>query len=423
MSAGDLVTAAAVRALVKVDVPESVVREANAPHLYRQCVALLSAVQYENSPHFNEALQSTYEETLSGIVAHITPDPEPTSDGSAGDEVAAAGAIDGAAEPQQRPPPRNTTFNGCKITVLDGPPGPLAVLRAKLEDLREAGQAAKTEAQQQQQQQTGLGRRQSQGLGGVVADATRLRTHPLDSLVLLANTGLHEASDVAALAEVLDLVVHFTVESGTLVVKNPPPAFRPQPGDAVLVLERGGGGGDDDGGGDTAAGDAAAGTVEAVDPETGRYTVKMQDDEEVREGLPLSRLAPPPELQVCGVWQRVATSSHHATMMNAQTPSCILRECVPPSPSLRSLALSLSLSLLSVALPWPASVSHARAHTISGWRLRRRSRTRRLWSWPRWPPSSACSVAWTMSRRACCFRPSARRRRHRRRAQDCVFRV
>ena len=81
-----VITEEQVRALLRAEVPHSVVQHANDPTLYRQCVVLLTNVQYKNAPHFNDALAAAQQRVVDEIVENTTPkekEPEPELDAEA----------------------------------------------------------------------------------------------------------------------------------------------------------------------------------------------------------------------------------------------------------------------------------------------------------------------------------------------------
>ena len=316
MSDLDTITPDEVRALLKVDVPNSVYLHANDPKLYRQCVVLLETVRYQNAAHFNEALDEVNQQIVSDILAHITPDVVRPSESVQADVLQAGGpstgaeveSKDAAGEVQESSSddfrvaqPRDLSFNGCEVTVLDGPPGSLAELRSKLLELQKVGQEQKNTSEDVAAAAEGGG--------------THLQHHKLDRLVVLTNTGLSEIR-VAELAEVIDLVVHCTVGSGTMIEKvddTSQTKFKPSVGDTVILLRNGVDiEGDDTVAAATEDGDEASaagllGVVTGIDAETGLFSIKIEDADEadaddeaksVVEGVSLDRLIAPPQEQV-----------------------------------------------------------------------------------------------------------------------------
>ena len=291
----DLLSIDDVRALVRADVPRSVVTAAQDPRVYRQCVALLVNVQYENAAHFNEAVLGATVDVVDAIKAHILPDIAVDDEGS-GDDAGGGGGVgdnttvgsadgdvgDADAAASQQPdhedeaeksvaPPRDTTFEGCELTVIVEPQNSLEELSKVLDELRASGQAAKDEKQSVEAAIASTGAAaappprskamtRSRTERNVSASAAASRRPSVDRLVLLVPpAGSMSAADVASLAAVLDLVVHFTVDTGTFVVEEPPAPFVPRVGDTVLVVMDADAGpdGDDDAttGGDTQVGE------------------------------------------------------------------------------------------------------------------------------------------------------------------------
>ena len=127
------------------------------------------------------------------------------------------------------------------------------------------------------------------------------------------------SAELAAFAESVevDLVVHLTMTSGTLIEPEVvDETFRPKVGQEVLLLPANENAGGDDamteGGGTTTYGGATVGdnddatesgavngtlaVVEAVvDEENGLYNVKLVEEEVVEEGIPMYRLMAVPE--------------------------------------------------------------------------------------------------------------------------------
>lgn len=338
MSGLDTVTPDEVRALLKVDVPHSVFLRANDPKLYRQCVVLLTTVRYQNAAHFNEAIDEVNRQIVSDILAHITPDVEDPGSALSEGVEAAGSSPDTGTEAESKDPdadvgepgsdglkaarPRDTTFNGCEVTVIDGPPGSLDELRSKLQELQQAGQESKNASLTDSDTAAEVEVTAAQGGGA----GTRLHHHKLDRLVVLTNAGLSEAR-VAELAEVIDLIVHCTVGSGTMIEEvrdtTSGAKFKPAVGDTVLLLRNGGVDGegtlasaaDDDDtvvaateDGDEASVAGLLGVVDSIDAETGLYSIKIQDGDDADEdnneakslveGVSLDRLIAPPQEQV-----------------------------------------------------------------------------------------------------------------------------
>jgi len=282
---GDVISEEEVRRLLQVEVPESVVAAANAPSLFRQCVVLLNRVNYENAAHFNEALTSGYGTVVQSVLDHISPTRALSTDDSGtqgGDGVGVgteddSGAVIGLEEQPGTVAP-DTSFEGCKVTVLRGRPSSLANLQRELQEIVRVGAEAKAQATSNQDDETTEASHHT----------SKLHIHKLDSLVLLVDTEF-EASDVATFAPAIDVVVHCTMTSGTLLCETDQSApFVPSVGDKVLLRVDGGEKSSDD------APESLVVTVEEVDAGTNLYTLKVVDDDTapLHENVPVDRLAP-----------------------------------------------------------------------------------------------------------------------------------
>lgn len=251
-----VLTKSEVLQLLQADLPESVAARTHSQEVFRSCVVLTTLVRYQNNVHFNNGLKEGNELFADELSRFFE-----TSNSQSSEASVAAG------------------YSDTKVVVISGRLESPSTLEQKL-------QAIKSEVKENQRQNVIAASAKQQNKG---------KASKLDLIVLLVQTQI-SVLDLHTFSPLIDLVLHFSVENGTLIkpVEDQMSVFNPCVGDEVLLVDQYRKANDDPPKDDSISPDEGfLAVIESIDADTGFFTVKINESNTIESDVPFSRLRPP----------------------------------------------------------------------------------------------------------------------------------